>query len=176
MRSRVIQCETVGAARPAIVSHDAELVVAQMSHDLELVTADRAHAVGFVVGSTGRLGAGAVPTQIGGDDGVALGEVGSYPMPHQMRFRNTVQEQQRRSVAASASVDRRTRGRDIELFESIEHGHEPPRDSRTVLSCRNWRAELTMNLSFPWPAQRPPACPRPAPPLVPAPPPPPPFA
>src|SRR5216683_6907138 len=106
-----------------------------MPHDPDLVTADRAHAVGLVIGGTGRLAAVAVPTQIGGDDGVALGEVGCYPMPHQMRFRNTVQEQQRWSVAASDSVDRRTRGRDVELFESIEHGLEPPRlKDRPVLS------------------------------------------
>ena len=39
---RVIQCQTVGAARPAMVSRDAELVVVQLSHDLELVAADRA--------------------------------------------------------------------------------------------------------------------------------------
>src|SRR5260370_7739059 len=75
-----------------------------------------------------------------------------------MRLRNTVQEQQRRPVAASDSMDRRTRGRDVELFESVEHGLEPPRDSRTVLSCRNWRSELTMNLSCRLPAKWPPAC------------------
>src|SRR5260221_13485412 len=79
---RVIQCETVGAARPAIVARDAELVVAQMSHDPELVTADRAHAVRLVIGGTGRLAAIAVATQIGGDDGVALGVAGCYVTPH----------------------------------------------------------------------------------------------
>jgi len=63
--------------RPAIVSGDAELVVAQMSHDPELVTADRAHAVWLVIGGTGRLAAVAVATQIGGADGVVLGEVGA---------------------------------------------------------------------------------------------------
>jgi hypothetical protein len=52
---RVIQCQTVGAARPAIVPRDAELVVAQMPHHPELVTADRAHAVRLVIGGTRRL-------------------------------------------------------------------------------------------------------------------------
>jgi hypothetical protein len=108
-----------------------------MSHDLDLVTADRAHAVGLVIGGTGRLAAVAVPAQIGGDDGVALGKEGRYPMPHQMRFRYAVQEQQRRSAAASASVDRRTRGQDIELFESIEHGHEPPLRSTPAYPVRS---------------------------------------
>lgn len=136
---RVIQCEAVGAAGPAIVSHDTEPAVAQMLHDLELVTADRVHAVGLVIGRTGRLAAVAVPTQVGGDDGVALCEAECYPVPHQMRFRNTVQERQRRSVAATASVDRRIRGSDVELFETVEHVHEPSRDSRTVL-CRRTSA------------------------------------
>src|SRR5260221_11951938 len=62
---RVIQCETVGAARPAIVARDAELVVAQLSHDPELVTADRAHAVRLGIGGAGGRAAVPVPHENG---------------------------------------------------------------------------------------------------------------
>lgn len=69
-----------------------------------------------------------------------------------------MQEQHRRSAAASASVDRRTRGSDVELFESLEHGHEPLRASkdRPVRSQRAVRVEVG-SLSCRWPARRPPA-------------------
>jgi hypothetical protein len=36
-----------------------------------------------------------------------------------------VQQQDRRTVAAPAPVDRRTGGGDVERFETIEHGVDP---------------------------------------------------
>src|SRR5215468_11636620 len=59
--------------------------------------------------------------QVGGDYGEPFGELRRYPVPRQMRFGHAVQQQDRRPLPAPAAVDRRTRRRDIEFLEPVEH-------------------------------------------------------
>src|SRR5262249_15510823 len=113
---RVVQRHPVGAPCPAVVPGHGEGAVAQRVHALDLVAGGLAHAVRRVIGGAGRRAAGTEPAQVGGDHGEPFGEPGRDPVPHQMRFRDAVQQQDRRPLPAPAAVDRRARGRDIEFL------------------------------------------------------------
>jgi hypothetical protein len=60
-------------------------------------------------------------SKVGGDHGEALGESRRDPMPHEVRLGDAVQQEDRWTLAAPASVNRRPRRGDIELIEAIEH-------------------------------------------------------
>jgi hypothetical protein len=107
------------------VADHAEPLVSQHAHDLDLVAGELAHAVRRVVRRARWRAAVAEAAEVGGDHGEALGEPRRHPMPHEMRLGDAVQQQDRRTVAAPAPVDRRTGGGDVERFETIEHGVDP---------------------------------------------------
>jgi hypothetical protein len=65
-----------------------------------------------VIVSAGRLRAVSVAAQVGGDDGEALGEPRRDLVPHEVRLRVAVKEQQRRAGAAADEVDLRLARRD----------------------------------------------------------------
>src|ERR1043165_2292940 len=53
-------------------------------------------------------------------------------MPHEVRFRDAVQEENGRAVAAAAAVDSRARRLDVDLLESLEPlDHREPHSSTT---------------------------------------------
>src|SRR5262249_24282344 len=98
-----------------------EFAIAERVHDLDLVAGELAHAVGRMIGGAGRRAAVAEAAQVGGDHGEPFGELRRYPVPHQMRFWDAVQQQDRRPLPAPAAWDRRARRRDIEFLEPTEH-------------------------------------------------------
>ena len=89
-------------------------------------TRSRCHGllgVGRVIGRGGRLERTAVAAQVGTDHGEALGQLRRHGVPHGVRLRVAVQEQQRRTGAAAAQPDRAVLGADVlEREAGKEHG------------------------------------------------------
>ena len=104
---RMVERQTVGAVGPAVVSRDREALEAERPHDGEVVAGPRALRVRLVVCGRRRLRAVAVAAQIGGYDREIAGQLRRDRVPHDVRLRMPVQEQQRRPRAAVPYTDRR---------------------------------------------------------------------
>ena len=78
-----------------------------------------------MIGRARRRPAVAESPQVGRDDREVVGESWRYPVPHQVRFGDAVQQQDRRTLPAPAPVDRGARRRDIECFEPFKHQTRP---------------------------------------------------
>ena len=68
------------------------------------------------------LGGVAVAAQVGADDGEALGEPRRDPVPHRVRLRIAVQQQERRPAAADPQLDLGTRAGDAPRLETGKEG------------------------------------------------------
>jgi hypothetical protein len=97
----MVEREPVGDARPAVVRRDGEAPVAEMRHQLREVPRHLALGVGRVVRRRRRLERAAVAAQVGAVDGVRLRQRRRDPVPHRVRLRVAVQQQQRRAFAAA---------------------------------------------------------------------------
>src|SRR5215470_2277353 len=93
----MVQRQTVGAARAAVVSGQEKPLEAQLAHDLHLVPRHSALRVRSVVVGMRWLRAVAVASQVGGDDGEIAREAVGDLVPHDVRLWITVHQQQRRS-------------------------------------------------------------------------------
>ena len=102
----MVDRHAVGHASPAVVARHGEAFEAQCSHRLDLVTGHRSLAVRGVVGRRLRSKRHPIPRQIRGDDGMPLGEDGCGGVPHLVRLRIAVQQQQRRAAAPDRGVHR----------------------------------------------------------------------
>jgi hypothetical protein len=109
------------------VSDHAEPVVPQGPHDLDLVVGDLAHAVRRVIRRARGLAAVAEAAKVGGDQREVPGKVWRDPMPHEVRLGDAVQQEDGWTLTAAASVNRRPRRGDVELFEAVEPDHGDPR-------------------------------------------------
>jgi len=116
---RVVECHPVRAPRAPVVADHGEPVVSQRAHHLHLLGGEDAHGVRRVVRRAQRRGAGAVAAQVGGHDGVSLGEDRCDPVPHEVRLRDAVQQQDGRAGPAAAAVD----AGDVDPLEARVHGH-----------------------------------------------------
>jgi len=119
--ARLVERQAVRDARTAVVTDDGEALEAERAHDRDLVVRHRALRVRPVVGRRGRLVARAIAAQVGHDHREVGGQGRSDLVPHDVRLRIAVQQQQRRPVARPAQVDARLAGVDVEGLEAVEH-------------------------------------------------------
>ena len=124
---RVVQRHAVGDAPPAVVAGHGEALVPEAGHRGDEVLGHRPLGVRRV--ARGGLGEErvAVPREVGGDDGEALGQPRGDRVPHQVGLRVAVQEQQGRSPAGDPRVDRAARRRQRGGAEVLEHAAQPRR-------------------------------------------------
>jgi hypothetical protein len=104
---RMIERHAVGDSRPAIVSDDGEPLEPEVLHDLHLIQRHGALGVVHMVRSALGLAAITVSPEIGGNDGVRLGQFRGNFVPDGVRLRGAVQKQQRWAPASDDNVDRR---------------------------------------------------------------------
>jgi hypothetical protein len=101
----MVEGHPVGDPAAAVMPGDREALVPEHSHGLHLVGGKRAFGVRGVIGGRRRPERRAVPGQVGGDDREPVGQSRRGGVPHEVRLRVAVQEQQRRSSAADARED-----------------------------------------------------------------------
>ena len=89
-------------APAAIVAREPEAREAERAHHLHHVGRHRALRVAGVAASLVGLRRIAIAAQVGAHDGERLRERGRDPMPHRVRLRIAVQQQQRRTAAANS--------------------------------------------------------------------------
>jgi hypothetical protein len=82
----VVTCESMRDTRTTIVTDEMEGLVSKRSHQLDHVEAHDALGIVRMVGQTLRLGAVAIPTEIGAYHAVALRQLRRDSMPADMRF------------------------------------------------------------------------------------------
>ena len=99
---RDIAAEPVRHARAAVVGADVEALEAGVAHHGQRIGGHRALAVGGVVGARRQALRVAAAAQVHRDHGVALGQRGRHAVPHRMRLRVAVEQEQGRSAAAVA--------------------------------------------------------------------------
>src|SRR4029079_11443215 len=99
---RAIERKAVRAAGAAIVAAYGEALEAELPHQLDLVTRHRPLRVGLVIRRGLGLRALAVAAQVRRDDGEALCQCRGDGMPHHVRLRMAVQEEERRSATSVA--------------------------------------------------------------------------
>ena len=118
----MVEGHAVPYPRAPVVSHHVERVETELPHDLDLVVGGSALAVHaqIAVGS-GWLVAVAVSSHIGCHDGVPLGERRGDLVPHHVRLRVAMQEQQRRAAARVPQVDADAVGVNLVSSKSLEH-------------------------------------------------------
>ena len=124
---RMIEAQPVRDARAAVVAGEPEAREAQRAHQLDLVRRHRALRVVDVAGAAVGLRRIAVAAQVAADDGEALGEARRDPVPHRVRLRIAVQQQERRAAAADDAVDLRAGGRDLAASGIPETARRRPR-------------------------------------------------
>src|SRR5688500_6751405 len=117
----MIKGQAVGTARAAIVTGDTEAIEAELFHDRDLIAGQGAHRVGGMVWAARRLAAGTEAAQIAGHDREVPSQSRGDLVPHQVRLREAMQQQEPRSVAAVPHVNRRLSRVDPRLCEPVEH-------------------------------------------------------
>jgi hypothetical protein len=108
-----------------IVPGDEEAVEAEMIHHRDLIPRHRPLRVRRVIGGRRRLAAVAVAGEVGGDDGELLGEAWGDGVPHHVRLRVAVEQQEWRAAAAVPHANRRRFGFDHRQIEPFEHRAPP---------------------------------------------------
>src|SRR4051794_35660239 len=83
----MVQSDPVGTAGAAIVSHDAERVVAEGPHRLHLIKCEGSHGVRRVVGRARWNAAVSVSTKVARDHSKGRGELRRDSVPHEMSLR-----------------------------------------------------------------------------------------
>jgi hypothetical protein len=101
----VVEAHPVHDPCATVVSDRGEGVEAETRHRRDLVRGHGSFAVLGVVGAGGRFRGTAIAAQIRQHDGVALGQDRGDLMPHHMRLRIAVQQQDRWSGAGCAAGD-----------------------------------------------------------------------
>ncbi len=96
----MIETEAVRYARAAIVSHETKVREALRAHQFDLVGRHRTLRIVDAALTAGGLRRIAVPAEVAADHGESLGEARRDPVPHHVRLRVAVQQQDWRSVAA----------------------------------------------------------------------------
>ena len=140
----VVEAQPVGDPGAAVVADDREALEAELAHEPDLVGGHRPLGVRRVVGRRGGAGRVAVPTQVGEDHRVPVGEPRRDAVPHDVGLRVAVQQQDRRAVTTHLGVDARPVDVDVMVFPVLEHGTcLPPPDEKEDRSRRAADADRT---------------------------------
>ena len=102
------------------VARHAELAEAEVLHEQHLVIGHGSFRIRGVVGVGRWLCAVAVAAQVRGNEGEVARQQWRHPMPHHVRFRKAVQQQQRMARSFAACEDRRLANIDDGRRESFE--------------------------------------------------------
>ena len=118
---RMVERQSVGGARAAVVAGQEEAVMAERGHHLHLIASHGAERVVDVLRATvGRADAVAIAAEVGRDHVVSTGEGAGDLVPADVRLRVAVQQQERRPLAAMAEEDLRAVGANPPGFEARE--------------------------------------------------------
>src|SRR5579875_3070802 len=117
----MVERHAMSDARTAIMAHDEKFVIAELSHHVDHVLGHRAFRVGAVVIFAEGLGAIAIATQVGRDDGKFLCEARCDSVPHQVCFGIAMQQQKRRAIAPFCQVDGDFICCNVHCREMVEH-------------------------------------------------------
>ena len=123
----VIQRHPVGDAASTVVTGHCEALMAEHSHGLHLVVGQRALGVRDVVGRRRRAKRRPVAGQIRRHDSEPPGEQRRRRVPHQVRLRIAMQQQQGWPAAADTGEDRPPLGQELMAGEVLEHPTAPVR-------------------------------------------------
>ena len=118
---RVVEREAVRTPAAAVVAADAEALEPELPHHRDHVARHRALRVRLVVGRRRRLRALAVAAQVGRDHGVLVREPRRHRVPHRVRLRVPVEQEEGRPAAAAAQADRRLARVDRRQLEAVKH-------------------------------------------------------
>ena len=99
---RMVQRHAVSDARPAVMAHHGEPVVPEALHQGNEVLCHGALGIGLVLGVIFGAGGIAITPQVRHHAGEALHQRGRNLVPHGMRLRKAMDQQQRRAGAADA--------------------------------------------------------------------------
>ena len=130
----MIEREAIGNSTASIVPGDVESVEPEPLHHRDAIARHRAFGVRFVVVRSRRLRALAVSTQIHCHHRELAREAPRDQVPHHMRLRMPVQEEERRATPAVPDADGRLARVDALELESFEHRAETSRGSGRGIS------------------------------------------
>ena len=102
----VVERQAVGTPSAAVMPSHVELLEAEIMHQRNLIACHDALGIRHVVRSALWFAALAVAAQVRGDHRKILREPGGKRVPHHVRLRVSVKEQQRRSTATMADPQR----------------------------------------------------------------------
>ena len=134
----MIQGKPEGDARPAVVTHHVEPLMAESSHQRHAIVCHRPLArlrMPRLVGDRCRT---AVPTEIGTHDGVPSCKHWRDLVPRGVRPRMTMQEEHRRPIATAPHVQGNAANADVIFAEAIEEAHPAHVRTRTINDARTW--------------------------------------
>jgi hypothetical protein len=117
----VVESHPVADATSSVVSGDREPLVTEQRHGLQEVVGEGAFGVRCVVGRGRGSEGGPVSGEVGRDDGEPLTEQVGGGVPHEMRLRIAVQQQDRGAAAPDAGKYGPPLGRQMVLGEALEH-------------------------------------------------------
>jgi hypothetical protein len=118
---RVVERESVGDPRAAVVPGERKAFVAEQFHDLHQVPGRRPLAIGVKRSAGRRFRAVAVAAHVGTHDGEILGQRGGDLVPHDVGLRIAMNQQERRPVSARPQVNLRAVDPEPLGIESLEH-------------------------------------------------------
>ena len=118
----MVERHPVRHASAAVVPADMPFGMTEGRHHLDLIVRHRPERISGVIRPPIGLRAVAITAQIRRDHGELLGEARRDLVPHHVRQRVAVQQQQRRTGAAVAQVDPRAGSFDLCVREAFEHG------------------------------------------------------
>jgi hypothetical protein len=133
----VIERQPIRHTPTAVVAGEREMHMAELLHRLHHRSCHRALGVGRVVFVAARHVRPAIARQVGDDQREFVCKLRRHRVPHHMRRRKSVQQQQRRPLAADAGKDTARRGVDPfggvsgKQIGKIGHLHTLPASSAT---------------------------------------------
>ena len=124
----MIQRQAMRDATATVVAADEVLPVAERPHQRADIGGHRALAVRLVVRARGGSGGIAIATQVRHYEREMRGKQRSDAMPHRVRLRESVQQQQRRTLADAPVHDAHAlvvEGLELNTGEEFGHGAAP---------------------------------------------------
>src|SRR5215470_14415289 len=100
-------------ARSAVMAADKEAFVPELPHDLDHIRCHLRFGIRLVIGRGWRFERAAIASEVGADDGEVPGQFRGYPVPHHVRLRVAMQQQQRWARSTMPQTDGATSNVDM---------------------------------------------------------------
>jgi hypothetical protein len=111
---RVIDCHAMRDACATISADERKSIESEIAHHLHLIVTSRAFGIIRVIVSVRWLAAVAIAAEIGRHDRVVGGQLRCDGIPHHVRVRRAMQQQNRRPLSTDHAVDDGSGAVDVE--------------------------------------------------------------